>query len=88
MFLDAQIQRLPAAIDHFPSIKAEGGSLAEEQAFPLVAVHFPLQLELAVTLELACLQSLLSAPIFIIISNLCDHSSSSLCLSAAFCPSA
>lgn len=55
--------------------------MAEEQAFPLVAVHFPLQLELAVTLELACLQSLLSAPIFIIVFNLCDHSTSSLCLS-------
>lgn len=65
----------------FSQHKAEGGSLAEEQAFPLVAFHFPLQLELAVTLELACLQCLLSTPIFIIIFNLCDHSTSSLCLS-------
>lgn len=54
--------------------------MAEEQAFPLVADRFPLQLELAVTLELARLQCLLSAPIFIIIFNLCDHSTSSLCL--------
>lgn len=64
--------------------KAEGGGLAEEQAFP----HFLLQLKLVVTLELACLQSFLSAPVFIIIFNLCDHSTSSLGFSAAFCPSA
>lgn len=63
--------------------------MAEEQAFPLVAFHFPLQLELAVTLELACLQCLLSTPIFIIIFNLCDHSTSSLCLSlSSLLPSA
>ena len=88
MFLDMQNQRLPAAIDHLSSVKLEVAALAEEQAFPLVAVHFLLQLKLVMTLELACLRSFLSTPIFIIIFNLYDHCISSLCLSAAFCPSA
>lgn len=48
-----------------------------------MAVHFLLQLKLAMTLELACLQSLLSTPIFVIIFDLYDHCTSSLGLSAA-----